>query len=635
MKISNSILATLLVAAVMACGAANRSTPTPAPASKPPVVESPKPAASPQPSAPVNTQPSVPSTTPNSGGQVVANAPSPQLNTGGGTKRGGGTTAGVNNTVSGLVFNTTVAAEMQYQGSGCAASPNTPSYCNGAMQQFVDNYPNTGAPIITNPYNPTPFRVGRGRGTNDIRMLTNFSGLIFLHTQLWFCNTGSSTTTRDAVTYKTCGGHLQTGYNSDDPNYVNAAVEHMWQLGYDGIFSSWGGGQSTCTYPNFTSSCGGSADARRDRAQALFHDRMKLVHPTMKMGLIYDESALKFGGNCGLSDLSNDQVQPDCVTRKLLADIKYAYDKWVNVPGSIYVKTADGKMIFGLFVCETCTVNFNQCTATASCTGYKNTCTSASGCWNDVWRDVVNDLTASGRQVVLMFRQRGGFSHTQSAGSFCWIDPNRATGSSITTATQIDWKNGSFYDDCMKAVTTDFPTKIGMFNAKKGMDTHNAGWYYPNGNVTSQRCGQTWLDSWKFNDNRANMDYIQTVTWDDHEEGSAIEPGIDNCYADPTFTTIVGSSLVQVNLNPTDNTYSGFAVQNNTIKDIRLYVSTDGINLAFLDFLPIPPAANFVTVDMSKYPDLTPGTTYQLFVKTNGKANIRTHMNTVGYSFTR
>ena len=59
------------------------------------------------------------------------------------------------------------------------------------------------------------------------------------------------------------------------------------------------------------------------------------------------------------------------------------------------------------------------------------------------------------------------------------------------------------------------------------------------------RCGQTWLDTFgeiaKFYSSNNQLSALQIVTWNDYDEGTAMEMGIDNCiYLQPSIS---GSTL--------------------------------------------------------------------------------------------
>src|SRR5581483_1827777 len=79
--------------------------------------------------------------------------------------------------------------------------------------------------------------------------------------------------------------------------------------------------------------------------------------------------------------------------------------------------------------------------------------------------------------------------------------------------------------------------KVIVALAKKGVDFRNASWHYQTSDsVTAQQCGQVWLDS--FLEMERNNYFtpskephaINVGTWDDYEEGSEVETGIDNCW---------------------------------------------------------------------------------------------------------
>jgi hypothetical protein len=82
------------------------------------------------------------------------------------------------------------------------------------------------------------------------------------HTQFWFTNNGSSTSTRDGVSYPYDGSHLKNGVTSNNQAYITAMVQDLWDRGFDGLLGNWKGGANTCTYPTFNSACGTTAATR-------------------------------------------------------------------------------------------------------------------------------------------------------------------------------------------------------------------------------------------------------------------------------------------------------------------------------------------------------------------------------------
>jgi hypothetical protein len=105
------------------------------------------------------------------------------------------------------------------------------------------------------------------------------------------------------------------------------------------------------------------------------------------------------------------------------------------------------------------------------------------------------------------------------------------------TTTQKDWKAGTYLDNWYNNANTTYASKLAFGLALKGFDSETASWYYPNGRVIAQQCGQVWLNSFAENNGHPNVNFIQVSTWDDYEEGSEFETGIDNCFSTPTLLT--------------------------------------------------------------------------------------------------
>ena len=91
--------------------------------------------------------------------------------------------------------------------------------------------------------------------------------------------------------------------------------------------------------------------------------------------------------------------------------------------------------------------------------------------------------------------------------------------------------------------------------------------------ITGQQCGNTWVQTFKemthnndFSSSR-QLPFLQIVTWNDYEEGTEIETGIDNCLS-------LQASTDGTNLSWTP-TFSG-AGSESTIHHYQVFDSTDG-----------------------------------------------------------
>jgi hypothetical protein len=511
-----------------------------------------------------------------------------------------------------ITYSTVISSLTASNTSACNAT-SLASYCGFAFTAWSDA--RVSFTPLTNPYNAAPMAISKGRGTaGDVHNLTSLNVPILAHTQFWFTNNGSGTATRDAVSYPYDGSHLKNGVTTNNQTYITAMVQDLWDRGFDGLLGNWKGGANTCTYPTFNSACGSSTtNTQRDGAYSKAIATMLANHPTMKFGFVYDSSA--FASEC-----SSDANEPKCVQLKMDADLDYADTAYFA--SANYIKDASSKPIVLFFIDES--GYFSQCTGGAPCNLTSGTCVSQSACWTSVWSGVNSHTTAQGVPLAMVFENSGGFSHTQSAGAFAWQQPPNVSGASITQSTQEDWKGGTYLDNWYNNANTTYASKLAFGLALKGFDSETASWYYPNGRVIAQQCGQVWLNSFAMNNGHPNVNYIQVSTWDDYEEGSEIETGIDNCFSAPTLS--LASSTLTITLHKTDATYA----TTNTISSLKVWVSQDSTNYALLDTLPVLTTS----VNLASYGVLTVGQTYQFKIQAVGQPGISNQIS-AATSYTR
>jgi len=132
-----------------------------------------------------------------------------------------------------------------------------------------------------------------------------------------------------------------------------------------------------------------------------------------------------------------------------------------------------------------------------------------------------------------------------------------------------------------------------------------------------QQCGQTWLQTFGQINSRFSPSHqlptIQLATWDDYEEGSELETGIDNCVTVSIAANASGSNLVwTVGGNP------------NTIHHFSLFISTDGSNLMPLDAFTHALGSGARSYDLTTL-NLAPGT-YDLYVEAVGQPAMFNHI---------
>ena len=77
----------------------------------------------------------------------------------------------------------------------------------------------------------------------------------------------------------------------------------------------------------------------------------------------------------------------------------------------------------------------------------------------------------------------------------------------------------------------DYPNKIAVGAAWPGFDDRKASWSA--NRYMDRRCGKTFEDSLRvfrrYYTNDDPLPFLMVVTWNDYEEGTAIERGINNC----------------------------------------------------------------------------------------------------------
>jgi hypothetical protein len=190
---------------------------------------------------------------------------------------------------------------------------------------------------------------------------------------------------------------------------------------------------------------------------------------------------------------------------------------------------------------------------------------------------------------VFIFQNNSGFSHTLSDGSYAWVMP-----------TTTDYgKNylSSFYNAGMS-----FPARQVVGATYKGFNDTLASW--GSKRIMGQECGQTWLQTFSdinglYNSGKQLTD-LQLVTWNDYEEATEVESGIDNCL---TLAPSLSGNSLQWSISGNENTVDHYTV----------YISSDGQNLMPLtDLVP-----GLRSLNLCGFP--IPNGSYNLFVQAVGK----------------
>ena len=162
------------------------------------------------------------------------------------------------------------------------------------------------------------------------------------------------------------------------------------------------------------------------------------------------------------------------------------------------------------------------------------------------WRRVRQALPLN---PLFFFRNSGTFSNPDADGAYSWIAPETA-GSGDPMALQYLER---FYSKAQHS------EKLAMGSAYKGFNDADAGW--GKGRTIDQQCGQTWLatfaEAGRFYSDRHQLSALIIPTWNDYEEGTEIETGIDNCV---TVTAAIAENQLSWNIRGRENTIDHFTI---------------------------------------------------------------------------
>ncbi|HEV3510898.1 MAG TPA: endo-1,3-alpha-glucanase family glycosylhydrolase [Candidatus Sulfotelmatobacter sp.] len=194
------------------------------------------------------------------------------------------------------------------------------------------------------------------------------------------------------------------------------------------------------------------------------------------------------------------------------------------------------------------------------------------------------------------FQDTEGFTHAMSDGSYSWVMPQFPNYG-------INYLQ-NFYDTGLA-----FAQKETVGAAYKGFNDALAPW--GSGRSMNQQCGQTWLQTFSQVNQLYNsghqLPYLQLVTWNDYEEGTELESGIDSCFS--LDASLSGNTL--------EWTTSG---DESTVDHYNVYSSTDGQNLA--ELTETKPGVH--SVDLCSL--TLPAGQQQLFVQAVGKPSLANRM---------
>ncbi|WP_419689270.1 hypothetical protein ACN22W_21080 [Burkholderia theae] len=122
-----------------------------------------------------------------------------------------------------------------------------------------------------------------------------------------------------------------------------------------------------------------------------------------------------------------------------------------------------------------------------------------------------------------------GFDLPYSKGAFVWAQP-----SSWATPQPAGTRHDLLYRERFYNIGRNQPPgMITVGGVWSGFDDKKASWGAAAPRFLAPACGRTWLDTFRsINERysaRQQLPFVQLITWNDYEEGSALETGIASC----------------------------------------------------------------------------------------------------------
>lgn len=476
--------------------------------------------------------------------------------------------------------------------SACPAGGALPPHCKQTFAGQNDSRPLVATPLFDAPAGNVSDEDPHGY------LKDGQTTRIFAVFMMAFCTEGAS---------ELCHNNVRTGYDSNDDATVAAQVEDLKRRHMDGATLVWAGD-------------GTSQDEAALKVQRYLeaHDCKASQACDPSYLIMYDGAAMDWGvkpsGIPGTSGIGcggrTGAAYENCVIAHIRNDMCYL--NGTHWGSNAYLKV-NGRPVLQIFPNEGVIASGGPAPS-----------------WTDVWlhiedwnRNLPRNCERPPFNVdhgvpLILFEDSAGFAHAASSGAYYWTkpagtDPGHSQFLFSVSAPAATETLQQFYADARK-----FPDKEAWGAAFKGFNSSRSAW--GTNRIMDQACGQLWIASLSSSNVFAapGLSFLQVITWNDYNEGTEIESGIDNCYAvraeikNKVLTWRLESSNSLANLM--------------TVSHVEIYDSPDGQNLTLLG--KVAPAT-FGTWNLA---GLRPGP-HTLYVRMVGKNSILNRISP-GVSFT-
>lgn len=259
--------------------------------------------------------------------------------------------------------------------------------------------------------------------------------------------------------------HISVGYSSHDPNVIREQIRRAKAMGISGFVVDWYGDREPFI----------------DRSYALMQE--EAGKSKFQVAMMYDETD-----------------QDDGATDEAIADFTMFRDTYLSdkAPGHQAYLTYEGRPVIFIFPKGKHT-NWDQVRAVI-----------------DRWKPA----------PLLINENPDGPYVNAFDGFYAWVSP----GAQGWTANGSNWGE-QYLANFYQTMKTKYPDKIIVGGAWSQFNDAKASWGL-NRHIAA-RCGQTYSDTFNFWRRYFPADdpipFILVETWNDYEEGTAVEPGLPAC----------------------------------------------------------------------------------------------------------
>jgi len=261
--------------------------------------------------------------------------------------------------------------------------------------------------------------------------------------------------------------HIDVGYSSQDPAVLQKQITEAKNLGISGFAVNWYGPRQEYM----------------DRSYALM--QKLAAKNNFKIAILYDEA------------VDNPGHETDAV----IVDLQYAYDRYISDQAgpsrSAYLRY-NGRPVIFIFP-KTNNTDWNRVRQVANS-------------WHD--------------PPLLIYKDGSDKYAKDFDGFYAWVEPGKR-------GWRADGKNWGqdYLEEFYQRMRSKYPDKIAVGAAWPGFNDSRASWTL--NRYMSARCGKTFEESLRlfrrYYDDQQPLPFMLIVTWNDYEEGTAIERGYGTC----------------------------------------------------------------------------------------------------------